>query len=219
MATAIGAAGVDVDAPLGLDIAANDNDAFAVMTPAGDTQSGLYAINLSSGAATLIREMPVGERLRGLALLSRAVTHLLALERIAPSTTAGVNRPRAERRTGIGAAPRSSGITGLDDGEVMRRIAMRPATGELVGLTTTGRLLNINPRTGQTTFLSQVSVTLGGSRRVQVSIRPPISCASWRRRTEFERRSGYRRGHRGNRSPPHEPARRARMPPMARCTR
>ena len=68
VATAIGGLTIDADAPAGLDIAANDNDAFAVLTPAGDTQSGLYRINLSSGAATFVRQVLVGERLRGLAL-------------------------------------------------------------------------------------------------------------------------------------------------------
>ena len=65
---------VDVDASAGLDIAANDNDAFAVLTPAGDTESGLYRINLVEWR----RDVPPADvlgrrRLRGLALVSRAV--------------------------------------------------------------------------------------------------------------------------------------------------
>jgi hypothetical protein len=165
-ATAIGGLTVDVTAPAGLDIAANDNDAFAVLTPTGDTQSGLYRINLSTGAATLIRQVLVGERLRGLALLSRAVT-LYALA--SPTTDA----PGGAIATVLSAVPGTLSpepgaivsIKGLAASEEVVDIDVRPATGALVGLTNTGRLLTISPLTGQTTALSQVSIAIEGSAR------------------------------------------------------
>jgi hypothetical protein len=151
VATAVGGLTIDADAPAGLDIAANDNDAYAVLTPAGDTESSLYKINLSNGTATLAYEVTVGERLRGLALVSRAVTlYLLShTQRIVTvlSAAAGTLAP------GTTFTP----IRGLNGGEFMIHMATRPQTGELVGLTSTGRLMNINPRTGQTSFLSQTS--------------------------------------------------------------
>jgi hypothetical protein len=167
VATAIGGPfAIDIDAPAGFDIAANDNDAFAVLTPAGDTQSGLYRISLVTGAATFIRQVPVGERLRGLALLSRAVRlYALAL----PTTEA----PGGAIVTVLSAVPGTIylqpgvivGINGLAASEEVVDIDTRPATGDLVGLTNTGRLLRIDPVTGQTTLLSQVSVAVEGSVR------------------------------------------------------
>jgi hypothetical protein len=152
-----GPLGLNADPLGGFDIAANDNDAFAVLTPAGNTQSGLYRINLTNGTATFLREVLVAERLRGLALVSRAVTlHLLVNgSAIVTVFSAAPGTP----------APGTSfaSIQGLNTNEGVLQIATRPATGELVGLTSTGRLMNINPRTGQTTFLSQVSVPVAGA--------------------------------------------------------
>ena len=79
----------DVDAPAGLDIAANDNEAFAVLTPAGDTVSGLYRISLTTGAPTFLRQVLVGEKLRGLALVSRAVKLYALAHPIAGTSPAG----------------------------------------------------------------------------------------------------------------------------------
>ena len=155
VATAVGALTIDVDAPAGLDIAANDNDAFAVLTLAGDTDSGLYRI-LETGAATFIRDVAVGERLRGLALFSRA-SLIYAVG--ASGWTDRLNRIA----TILSAAPTSVSpiatvdILGLNAGESVQKIATRPVTGQLVGLTSTGRLLIIDPRTGQTSFLSQIN--------------------------------------------------------------
>jgi hypothetical protein len=158
VATAGGGLMFDVDAPMGLDIPARDNEAFAVLTPAGNTQSGLYRVNLVNGSVTLIREVLVGERLRGLALVSRAVPMYL-LVKPGNSILTVLSAEPASPMPGTGYVV----ITGLNTNEDVYWMATRPATGELVGLTSAGRLLNINPRTGQTTFLSQLSVPPGGA--------------------------------------------------------
>jgi hypothetical protein len=165
-ATAIGGLTVDVTSPAGFDIAANDNEAFAVLTPTGDTQSGLYRINLASGAATLVRQVLVGERLRGLALLSRAVKlYALALPTL--------DAPAGGIATVLSAVPSTFwpqpgalvSIKGLTPQEVVVDIDVRPSTGALVGLTNGGRLVTIDPLTGQTTVLSQVSIAIDGNVR------------------------------------------------------
>jgi Domain of unknown function (DUF4394)/Calx-beta domain len=167
VATAIGGGlTVDIDAPAGFDIAANDNDAFAVLTPAADTQSGLYKLNLSNGVASFIRLVPVGEKLRGLALLSRAVK-LYALEMPSASAPGGsiVSVLSAAPGTILAQPGAPVRILGLNASEEVIDIDTRPATGDLIGLTNTNRLLKIDPLTGQTAFLSLVSLQVEGSVR------------------------------------------------------
>jgi hypothetical protein len=165
VSTAIGGGlTIDVTSPAGFDIAANDNDAFAVLTPTGDTQSGLYKINLVSGVATFIRQVLVAERLRGLALLSRAVT-LYTLGQPTADAPAGFIGTVLSAAPGTFQPQGAVSISGLNASEVVVDIDVRPATGHLVGLTNTARLVIINPLTGQTTALSTVSVPIEGSVR------------------------------------------------------
>lgn len=57
----VGALGVDVTGAAGLDIAANGNAAFAALrTAAAATDPVLYAINLTTGAATSLGALPAG---------------------------------------------------------------------------------------------------------------------------------------------------------------
>jgi hypothetical protein len=174
VAAAVGGLTIDVTAPAGFDIAANDNDAFAVLTPTGDTQSGLYRINLSSGAATFIRQVLVPERLRGLALLSRAVT-LYTLGRPTDNAPGGFIGTVLSAAPGAPQSETRVSIIGLNGSEVVLDIDVRPATGQLIGLTQTGRLVIINPLTGQTTPLSTVSVPVEGSGSVRAMDFNPLT--------------------------------------------
>ena len=54
-------------------------------------------------------------------------------------------------------------IAGLTTGEQVVAIDTRPATGDLIGITSTGRLLRINPVNGQTLPIAQVSVSIAGN--------------------------------------------------------
>jgi len=62
----VGPLGVDASGVNGFDISARDNTAFAALT-VGGTQ-GLYTINLTTGAATLIANLPAGTTLSGIAV-------------------------------------------------------------------------------------------------------------------------------------------------------
>jgi hypothetical protein len=161
---AIGALTVTTQQILSLDIAANDNEAFAVLADAA-APSALYKVNLTTGAATFVRNIFTADRVRGLALVSRAVT-LYGLT--SPTATA----PGGAIITVLSAVPGTllpmpSGapvpITGLTEGEEVVAIDTRPLTGDLFGITSTGRLLRLNPVNGQSLFIAQVNVSISGS--------------------------------------------------------
>jgi Domain of unknown function (DUF4394)/Calx-beta domain/Bacterial Ig domain len=165
VATAVGGGlTVTTQQILSLDIAANDNEAFAVLADAA-APSALYKINLTTGAATFVRNIFLADRARGLALVSRAVT-LYGL------TSPTASAPGGAIITVLSAVPGTllpmpSGapvpITGLTSGEEVLAIDTRPSTGDLVGVTSTGRLLRINPVNGQSLFMAQVSVAFSGN--------------------------------------------------------
>ena len=54
-------------------------------------------------------------------------------------------------------------INGLSAGELVVAIDTRPATGDIVGVTSIGRLLRINPVNGQTLQIAQVSIAFAGN--------------------------------------------------------
>jgi uncharacterized protein (TIGR03437 family) len=64
----IGALGVNTNENVGFDIADFNDYALASLTTAGATQSTLYAINLTTGAATMLGTIGGGEVVRGLAI-------------------------------------------------------------------------------------------------------------------------------------------------------
>ncbi len=64
----IGALGVNTTEQVGFDIADFNDYALASLTTAGATQSALYSINLTTGAATMIGTIGGGEVVRGLAI-------------------------------------------------------------------------------------------------------------------------------------------------------
>ena len=64
----IGALGVNTTDQVGFDIADFNDYALASLTTAGATQSALYSINLSTGAATMIGTIGGGEVVRGVAI-------------------------------------------------------------------------------------------------------------------------------------------------------
>jgi len=75
----VGPLGLDVSALGGFDISATTGIAYATMTPAGSSQSSLYTINLTTGAAT-----PVGVIGGGLVITAMAVATIPE-----PTTAAG----------------------------------------------------------------------------------------------------------------------------------
>ncbi|MFM9880220.1 MAG: DUF4394 domain-containing protein [Burkholderiaceae bacterium] len=138
--------GVTATAVNGFDIDARDNTGYAALT-VGSTTS-LYRINLTAAAnaATLVAAIGGGEQIRGLALMQ-------------PLTVAGLtndNRivtfnPRTPNTLASNVA-----ITGLNTGENILGMDVRPADGLLWALSSTGRLFTLNASTGAATFVASL---------------------------------------------------------------
>lgn len=93
----VGALGVDIQPEAGFDIA-GANTAFAVLRT-GDA-SALYTINLTTGAATMVGNLGVGEVVRGLAaVLSAAPATVTPVAATATGTVAVTATPSATRTT------------------------------------------------------------------------------------------------------------------------
>ena len=121
--------------------------AFATLTVGSVT--GLYSINLATGAATLVGPIGTGTTpTEGLALQTDLTTGtpLIGLS--------GTNLLRFNSATPAVTTPVA--ITGLPAGETLVGIDFRPTTGQLFGLsindsTNTGSLLILDPQTGTAT--------------------------------------------------------------------
>lgn len=134
----IGELGVNATGMAGFDIAADGNAAFAALTV--DNRSGLYKIDLSSGRATRYDNFPSSTTIIGVAIPTQAVAYgvdtdnnFVAFNPTSPQTQ--VAKP----------------ITGVQSGERIVGIDMRPLNGQLYGLGSTNRLYTINLSSGAAT--------------------------------------------------------------------
>lgn len=151
--TDVGLLGVDPSSEIGFDIHGNTGVAAASLVVAPDTTSSLYAINLATGAATLVGPIGNGLVLRGLSIptppptVAFAVTSGGSLISFVPSLP--------------GAAPLTQAvISGLQAGDVINGIDFRPATQDLVALATgaapagSARLYRLDTTTAVATLLN-----------------------------------------------------------------
>ena len=152
----VGALGVDASGVNGFDYNSGDNTARAALTVGG--VSGIYRIDLVSGAATLIGAVGGNLTLRGLtadiAQQSRSFTAvgLTATNQLVTFNTA---RPDMIIST--------VSITGLQGGENIVGIDYRPAGGQLFGVGTSNRLYTINPMTGAAALVGTLTTALNGT--------------------------------------------------------
>jgi hypothetical protein len=147
---AIGDLGVNATGLAGFDIAATDNNAFAALTV--DNRSGLYKIDLGTGRATRYDNFPTATNIIGVAIPTQAVAYgvdssdnFVAFNPTAPQTQ--VTKP----------------FTGLQSGERVVGLDMRPLNGQLYGLGSTNRLYTINLATGAATAVSATPLVLTGT--------------------------------------------------------
>jgi len=138
--------GVTATGTNGFDIDGRTNTGYAALTVGGTTS--LYRINLAAtapvAAATLVGGIAGGEAIRGLALVQPARMNVVAL--LSENRLAGFD-PRTPNTLTSNVA-----ITGLQPNECMLGIDVRPADGQLWGLSCKGRLYTLNPDTGAATF-------------------------------------------------------------------
>lgn len=161
---AVGPLGVTLDAggALGLDVrtVGSENVAFAALRVGGNT--GLYRINLSTGAATLVGAVGGNPTLNGIAVVGGSVLAPPPPQASALALTAD-NRLLRFSVSNPGNVIANTAVSGLQAGDTLVGIDVRPATGVLYGLGTSGRLYTINPLTGAASAGAQLNVALSGA--------------------------------------------------------
>ncbi len=140
----VGALGVDPGGLVGLDISSLTGVAFAAMTATGGTNTQLYTINLTTGAATLIGNISGTETIRDIAVEIRRPPIF--------AVTSG-NNLVSFNAGNPGTLLRSTAITGLQAAESVAGIDFRPATGQLYALGSSGRLYILDTMTGAATLV------------------------------------------------------------------
>ena len=146
----VGALNVDITGMAGFDISADNNRAIAALNVNGVT--GLYGINLDNGSATFYDALPTGFNVTGLAIPTQPVAYAVDVDNnlliFNPSTNT---------------APVSKGITGVQAGEKIVGIDMRPVNGQLYGLGSTGRLYTFNLSSGAAAMVGAVPLVITGT--------------------------------------------------------
>jgi hypothetical protein len=158
----VGPLGLDTTDLVGFDITANDNLAFATLTSVANV-TGLFRINLTTGAAVLVGTVANGPY-KGLAVLSRGVP-MVALR--------GNELIRFHSAT-PGTIQSSVAITGLQLGEQIVGIDVRPADGQLYGVGSTSRLYLLNSITGAATQIGAPFGTPLSGTRFGVDFNPAV---------------------------------------------
>jgi len=145
----VGPLGVDIAGQSNFDIAPNGS-AIAMMISNG--VQALYEINLTSGRAELIGNLPSAMSIVGLAIPTEPIAYVAdgmnMLHYINPET---------------GATHATKAITGLQADETLRGIDMRPVNGQLYALGTTSRIYTINLSSGAATAVgAPISPSVSG---------------------------------------------------------
>jgi hypothetical protein len=155
--SAVGALGVNAAEVNGFDILSSDNTAYAALTVAG--VSGLYRINLATGAATFINTISTGvATYSGFAIETPAITNYVVFGVTTSNNLIRFNSVRP------GAILGSVAITGLQAGENVLGIDYRPATGQLFALGSSSRLYRLDTFTGAATQVGSAGAfTLAGT--------------------------------------------------------
>ncbi len=153
--------GVDTTDSVGFDISANDNRAYVIVTVGGI--SGLITINLTTGVAAPVGTM-AGGTYRGLTVLARGVpmvalrgNELIRFHSATPGTILG-----------------TATISGLAFGEQLVGIDVRPADGQLYGVSTASRLYLLNAITGAATPIGPAFSTPLSGTRFGVDFNPTV---------------------------------------------
>ncbi len=158
----VGALNVTIEPGTGFDVltVGSTNTAYAALRVAATT--GLYTIDLASGAATSIGAIGGNPTLIGI------TTSAAPLPGAMPAAGTGIGLDGGNNLvifpTGAPAAVTATiPVTGLQGTDTLLDLDVRPATGALYGLAGSGRLYTIEPGTGIATLASTLSVALSGS--------------------------------------------------------
>ncbi|MGJ9416359.1 DUF4394 domain-containing protein [Massilia sp. CMS3.1] len=143
------ALGVDAGVANGMDIDARTNMAYAVLTVGG--ARNLYSINLAAttSPATSIGAVGLTEDIRGIALRAASAPMAYGL--------ADDGRLLAFKPATPNTIDATVAVTGLNGGETLLGIDFRPKDGLLYGITSTARIVTIDPATGVATAKATLS--------------------------------------------------------------
>ncbi|WP_128543699.1 DUF4394 domain-containing protein [Larkinella soli] len=131
----VGPLGKDIAATAGFDI--SPDNAHALLAFTADGKAELGHLDLNTGKLHSIGSLGTGAVI-GLAIPTEPVAFAVS------GNTLLVFNP-------MNISPVAKTITGLQDGETIRGIDLRPATGQLYGLGTSSRIYTINTATGAAT--------------------------------------------------------------------
>jgi hypothetical protein len=161
--TSVGNLTVDAGAQSGFDIATTpdgNNTAFAALTVSNTTS--LYTINLMTGAATVvgpISQLNSGETILGLATPPPASTPTQPVGELVALTES--NKLVSFNSAFPPKLCTSQPVTGLQGGENLLSIDLRPNDGNIYGLTSSARLYTLSAATGTATFRAALAPSAG----------------------------------------------------------
>jgi hypothetical protein len=147
--TSVAPLGTTTSDQVGLDINPSDNTGYAAVTANGVAE--LIRVSLSTGPS------PVGEigngsvGIRGLTVAALSPPNQSSGPPGALYAVTKNNQLLSLNSASPGTIPSITPITGLQGGEIVRGVAIRPATGQLYALGSTSRLYILNPATGAAT--------------------------------------------------------------------
>ena len=141
----VGSLGVNAEGAAGFDITDNDLG-LAALTVGG--QSELYVVNLTTGRVLKLGNFPFDTKIIGLAVSTQAVAY--AIEGM---NTLQIFNPYDPQ-------PIAKTITGLQTGESILGIDMRPANGQLYALGSSSRLYTLNMASGAATVVGSPFATV-----------------------------------------------------------
>lgn len=145
---AVGSLGVDVEGEVGFDISPNNDLALAVFSAqgTGDSIPAFYSIDLKTGLAKKVGNAK-----------KNAIDVAIPTALVAYSITGGTNllifNPQG------GGNNTTKAITGLQSGETILGVDMRPANGQLYALGSSSRLYTINTSNGAATAVGTAAFT------------------------------------------------------------
>ncbi|MBC7567281.1 MAG: DUF4394 domain-containing protein [Pedobacter sp.] len=135
----VGSLGVDVDEAGGFDINPDGTVALAALQVAG--KSSLFTIDLTTGKATKVAEL--GGQITGVAIPTEPVAFA-----ISTSNELLIFNPASQISTLV-----TKAITGIQVGESILGLDMRPLNGQLYALGSTSRIYTINASSGAATMV------------------------------------------------------------------
>lgn len=154
----VGDLGVDAGGPVGFDVSTTSQNAtggpgndtaYAVLRPGSDNIPRLYTVDLGSGAATEVGQLPGRNRVRDIAVAPDVPTFAMLVDGLLGQTLVTFRADRPGVVTTVGAI---SGLAPL--GERLVGIDRRPSDGNLYGVSDDSRLYRIDPASGEATAVA-----------------------------------------------------------------